>query len=132
MESCELTISPDHIHIVEPIFVDVCVDVWAQSMQMEDSFEIQSELQECLTRYLDPVESENGSGWKIGVMPKKNQLLMKLNILKSKAIVRKLLLIARYTDGRGTHETELSDVQENPFMVCRSGVHRVHLTVDEQ
>ena len=132
MESCELTISPDHIHIVEPIFVDVCVDVWAQSMQMEDSFEIQSELQECLTRYLDPVESENGSGWKIGVMPKKNQLLMKLNVLKSKAIVRKLLLIARYTDGRGTHETELSDVQENPFMVCRSGIHRVHLTVDEQ
>lgn len=132
MESCELTIAPDNIHIVEPIFVDVCVDVWAQSMQMEDSFEIQSELQECLARYLDPVESENGNGWKIGVMPKKNQLLMKLNVLKSKAIVRKLLLIARYTDERGTHELELSDVQENPFMVCRSGIHHVHLTVDEQ
>ena len=132
MESCELTISPDNIHIVEPIFVDVCVDVWAQSMLMEDSFEIQSELQECLAHYLDPVESENGTGWKIGVMPKKNQLLMKLNVLKRKAIVRKLLLIARYTDERGTHETELADVQENPFMVCRSGVHHVHLTVDEQ
>ena len=132
MESCELTISPDNIHIVEPIFVDVCVDVWAQSMLMEDSFEIQNELQECLAHYLDPVESENGSGWKIGVMPKKNQLLMKLNVLKSKAIVRKLLLIARYTDERGTHETELAEVQENPFMVCRSGVHHVHLTVDEQ
>lgn len=132
MESCELTISVDHIHIVEPIFVDVCVDVWAQSMLMEDSFEIQSELQECLTQYLDPVESENGAGWKIGTMPTKNQLLMKLNVLKRKAIVRKLLLIARYTDEYGTHETELSDVQENPFMVCRSGVHHVHLTVDEQ
>ena len=132
MESCELTISPDNIHIVEPIFVDVCVDVWAQSMLMEDSFEIQSELQECLACYLDPVESENGAGWKIGVMPKKNQLLMKLNVLKRKAIVRKLLMIARYTDERGIHETELADVQENPFMVCRSGVHHVHLTVDEQ
>ncbi|MDY3818709.1 MAG: hypothetical protein SO019_06600 [Lachnospiraceae bacterium] len=132
MESCELTISPDNIHIVEPIFVDVCVDVWAQSMQMEDSFEIQNELQECLMRYLDPVESENGTGWKIGVMPKKNQLLMKLNVLKSKAIVRKLLLIAHYTDEHGTHETELAEIQENPFMVCRSGVHHVHLTVEEQ
>lgn len=131
MESCELTISPDNIHIVEPIFVDVCVDVWAKSMLMEDSFEIQSELQECLARYLDPVESENGAGWKIGVMPKKNQLLMKLNVLKRKAIVQKLLMIAHYTDERGTHETELSEVQENPFMVCRSGVHHVHLTVDE-
>lgn len=132
MESCELTISPDNIHIVEPIFVDVCVDVWAQSMLMEDSFEIQNELQECLARYLDPVESENGAGWKIGVMPKKNQLLMKLNVLKRKAIVQKLLMIARYTDERGIHESELSEVQENPFMVCRSGVHHVHLTVDEQ
>lgn len=131
LESCELTISPNNIHIVEPIFVDVCVDVWAQSMQMEDSFEIQSELQECLMRYLDPVESENGIGWRIGVMPKKNQLLMKLNVLKSKAIVRKLLLIAHYTDEHGTHEKELSEVQDNPFMVCRSGIHHVHLMLEE-
>ena len=132
LKSCELTISPDNIHIVEPIFVDVCVDVWAQSMQMEDSFEIQSELQACLSRYLDPVESENGIGWKIGVMPKKNQLLMKLNVLKSKAIVRRLLMIAHYTDGNGVHEKELADVAENPFMVCRSGVHHVHVMVGEE
>ncbi|MBO5246152.1 MAG: hypothetical protein J6B28_02705 [Eubacterium sp.] len=131
LESCELTISPEHIHIVEPIFVDVCVDVWAKSMQMEDSFEIRSELTECLANYLDPVKSENGVGWKIGAMPKKNQLLMKLNVLKHKAIVRKLLLIAKYTDEKGTHEVELSEVKENPFMVCRSGVHQVHLTVDD-
>ena len=64
-------------------------------------------------------------------MPKKNQLLMKLNVLKHKAIVRKLLLIAKYTDEKGTHEVELSEVKENPFMVCRSGVHQVHLTVDD-
>lgn len=132
LESCELTISPEHIHIVEPIFVDVCVDIWAKSVQMEDSFEIQSELQNCLRQYLDPVESENGIGWPIGVMPKENQLLMKLNVLKSKAIVRRLLLIAHYTDESGTHETELAKVQENPFMVCRSGSHQVHLMVDEQ
>ena len=99
---------------------------------MEDSFEIQSELQNCLRQYLDPVESENGIGWPIGVMPKENQLLMKLNVLKSKAIVRRLLLIAHYTDESGTHETELAKVQENPFMVCRSGSHQVHLMVDEQ
>lgn len=132
MESCELTIAPDHIHIVEPIFVDVCVDIWAKSIHMEDSFEIQSELQDCLRQYLDPVESENGTGWRIGVMPKENQLLMKLNVLKSKAIVRRLLVIAHYTDEFGTHETELAQVQENPFMVCRSGSHQVHLMVDEQ
>ena len=82
-------------------------------------------------RYLDPVESENGTGWRIGVMPKKNQLLMKLNVLKSKAIVRKLLLIAHYTDEHGTHEKELSEVQDNPFMVCRSGIHHVHLMLEE-
>ena len=117
MNSCELTISPDNIHIVEPIFVDVCVDIWAKSVHMEDSFEIQNELQDCLRQYLDPVESENGQGWKIGVMPKENQLLMKLNVLKSKAIVRRLLLIARFADASGVHEMELAQVQENPFMV---------------
>ena len=132
MKSCELTISPDHIHIVEPIFTDISVDIWAKSIQMEDSFEIQSELQDCLRQYLDPVESENGAGWQIGVMPKENQLLMKLNVLKSKAIVRRLLVIAHYTDESGTHETELAQLQANPFMVCRSGSHRVHLMVDEQ
>lgn len=130
--ACELTIAPEHIHIVEPVFVDVCVDVWAKSMLMEDSFEIRAELTDCLTKYLDPVESEGGTGWKIGVMPKKNQLLMKLNVLKSRAIVRKLLLIAKYTDESGSHEVELAQLQENPFMVCRSGTHHVHLMVDEQ
>lgn len=132
LTACELTISAEHIHIVEPVFVDVCVDVWAKSMQMEDSFEIRAELTDCLTRYLDPVESENGTGWRIGVLPKKNQLLMKLNVLKSRAIVRKLLLIAKYTDESGSHEVELEQMKENPFMVCRSGVHHVHLMVDEK
>ncbi|MDD6038849.1 MAG: hypothetical protein PUD20_08665 [bacterium] len=132
MECCELTISPEHIHIVEPIFLDVSVDIWAKSVQMEDSFEIQGELQNCLRKYLDPVESESGAGWKIGVLPKENQLLMKLNVLKSKAIVRRLLVIAHYTDSSGTHEKELAKVQENPFMVCRSGLHQVHLITDEQ
>ena len=128
MEHCELTVVPEQLHLIEPIFVDISVDAWVTLVSLDDSFEIQSMLTECLDDYLNPLGYGDGSrGWKIGTLPKKPQILMRLGILKSRAIVRKSVMIATYTDHEGYHEVNLDDLKITPFMVCRSGKHEVHI-----
>ena len=117
---CELTLAEEHIHLTEPVFVDVSVSVW-------DSFEIQSLLEECLREYLDPLTEGKGGGWRIGTMPQKPQILMRLGVLKSRAVVKRSVMIASYTDAEGYHEYDLGDFKVTPFMVPRSGKHFVHI-----
>ena len=107
--------------------VDISVDAWVTVVSLDDSFEIQNMLSSCLEEYLNPLGYEAGKGWKIGTIPKKPQILMRLGILKSRAIVRKSVMIASYTDAEGYHEVDLEDLKVTPFMVCRSGKHEVHI-----
>ncbi len=130
--SCELTIAPEDLHIVEPIFAEVSVDIWAEVLEMDDSFEVQNLLQETLERYLNPISSQYGNGWEIGVMPKKPQLMMRLNVLKSKAVIKKMVVTVNYTDQQGTHEMDLDDMGESPFVICKSGRHRVNIMISEE
>lgn len=132
LAACELTIAEECLIITEPVFVRISVDVWVGSVNMDDSFEIQNTILGCLAQYLDPVESEGGRGWEIGTLPKPTQILMKLNVLKGKAIIQKTAMTALYTDETGTHEKDLKDVTAAPFMVCKSGEHRVHFMMAEE
>ncbi len=127
LETCELTVSPGDLHIVEPVFARVSVDVWVEVPQMDDSFEIQNLLQETLENYLNPVGTDRGPGWEIGALPKRSQLLMKLNVLKSKAVIKKMVVTVRYADQDGEHEADLEDMKPSPFLSCCSGVHHVNI-----
>ncbi len=127
LKTSSLTVSPDRIHIVEPLFVDVSVSVWAETENIEDSFEITSRIEEILNEYLDPVSNDNHPGWDIGVVPKKTQILMKLGSLKSHALIRKTAMVAHYADKDGEHETDISDLKVTPFMAVRPGKHTVHI-----
>lgn len=128
-ESCELTIAMEDLSVVEPVFARVCVDIWAEVLHMDDGFEIQSLLKETLTDYLDPIRGQNGGGWEIGVMPRRSQILMKLNVLKSRAVIRKLVVTVQYTDRTGKHVVDLSDMPDNPYMICCSGSHQVDVAL---
>lgn len=128
LQHCELTIAPKELQMEEPVFVELSVDVWAGVARMEDSFEIQSLAKEALGQYLDPISSENGRGWRIGEIPGKAQILMKLNSLKNRALIRQIVVTARYEDDGGTHEVDLDDLEVSPFMVVCNGVHQIHIS----
>lgn len=127
LKNSELTLIPDKIHIVEPIYVDISVSVWVNVVSIDESFEIQGILEKCLEDYLNPIGYDSGTGWKIGTIPKKPQILMRLSVLKSRAIVKKAVMIAHYTDVNGEHEVDLADLVVTPFMVCKSGKHKVNI-----
>ncbi len=128
LEHCEVTVSADNLHIVEPIFVDVSICVWAMVMDMDDSFEVQNEVKSVLSYYLNPVSGPNGDGWDIGTLPKESQVLMKLGVLRSKAVIQRITMTGRYFDVTGEHETDIRDIDISPFMVTRNGQHKVIIT----
>ncbi len=126
--SSSVTLLPEHVYIVEPIFVSVSVTVWAEVQNMDDAFEVQNLIKETLHRYFNPVKNEIDNGWEIGVVPKKSQIMMKLGTLRSHADIRRITIIANYVDGEGLHETDISDLVVTPFMVVKSGEHRVNIS----
>nr|WP_297703890.1 hypothetical protein [uncultured Butyrivibrio sp.] len=128
LSRCALTITENELHIVEPIFVSVSVCVWAMVMDMDDAFEVQNEVKAVLSSYLNPVGRENGEGWDIGTLPKETQILMRLGVLRSKAIIQRITMIGKYVDATGEHELDTKDIKITPFMVARNGEHKVIIT----
>ncbi len=128
LKNCEMTIAPENLHIVEPIFVEISVCVWALAMDMDDAFEVQNEVKTVLSSYLDPVSDELTNGWDIGTLPKESQILMKLGVLRSKAVIQRITMIGRYIDATGEHEMDTKDINITPFMVAKSGTHKVIIT----
>ncbi len=128
LEHCELTLTEENLHIVEPIFVDISVNVWAMVMDMDEGFEVVSEVNNVLTEYLNPVSDDSHDGWPIGSLPKESQILMRLNVLRSRAVIQRITMIGKYVDSDGEHELDVKDITMSPFMVPRSGEHRVIIT----
>ena len=128
LKRCELTIPEENLHIIEPIFVEISVSVWAMVMDMDDSFEVQNEVKSVLSEFLDPVSTEHSDGWDIGVLPKESQILMRLGFLRSKAVIQRVTMIGRYMDASGLHEIDTKEIEISPFMVVRSGEHKVYIT----
>ena len=127
LERSPVTISPDHVYVVEPIFVSVSVSVWSMVRDEEESFETQNAILDMLKEYFDPVPGKNHAGWPIGILPKKPQIMMKLGTLKNRAVIKKTVITVHYVDKDGEHTLDIDDVKVSPFMVVRSGEHKVHI-----
>ncbi len=132
LSRCELSVRPEKLFIVEPVFVFVSVTVWTEVMDMDDSFEVQNHIREVLENYFDPVSGGGDAkkGWPIGTMPKKPQILMQLAGIKKQAQIRKTSITVKYTDYEGEHECDYESLNVTPFMSCRSGVHQVNILYD--
>ena len=92
-------------------------------LKEDDSFEVQNHLTRVLDEYLNPLTN---SSIEIGQMVSRSQLELRLNMEKKQALVRRMMATAAYTDGTGTHETDLERMGKNPFVVVTGGRHRLH------
>lgn len=124
---CELTISKDRLGIMEPVFVELSVDIWADVLEIEDSFELAPLVQQVLDNYLNPVKEDGSEGWAIGTIPRVSQIQMCLSSLKSRLTIKKVAVTAEYTDSTGVHTKDLAELEIMPYMVAKSGNHNVHI-----
>jgi len=132
LEECvELTAGVDSIEIVEPIGVAISVDIWMNRVGDETDYEIGLRLINELNNFLSPISDPMHPGWEIGKIPSKSQIMMKLNSLKTKAFIRRLVITGTYTDTEGTHECDIEKLPKNKFFVVKNGTHKVHAVSDE-
>lgn len=126
-ERCEMQYGAGDIEIMEPLFVEISVDVWV-SCPDGDTFEIQKLMLERIEAYLEPVRDGDSPGWRIGSLPREKQLRMMLGALENRARIERYAVHAAYSDSLGRHETQLDRMKENPYAVCCNGKHHIYLT----
>lgn len=123
LSRCELTIDPNLLEVVEPLYVEVSVEAWVRTVDEDDDFEVQQSLVKMLADYLDPVKN---SSWEIGGEVTENQIKLRLHMEKKSALIRRVLISGRYRDEKGWHEAALESLSGNPYLLVVSGRHKIH------
>ncbi|MGI5979160.1 MAG: baseplate J/gp47 family protein [Oscillospiraceae bacterium] len=123
LQKSPATVTARNLTVCEPVYVAVSVSVWAGIEDVARSIDVQTHLSESIARFLDPLRG----GWEIGRLPTQLQLHQMLHALRFPGHVEKFIASARWTDGSGTHETELDRLPPNPLMIAVCGETRVFL-----
>ncbi len=123
IEHCEATVSEDDLYLTEPVYIELSVDVWAETAREDQAFHIQNMLSDRIAEYLDPL-----NGWDIGTLPDEEQIYMMLNTARADAVIRQFSVNAKYLERDGAHVCGLSDLTRTPFMIGVNGTHRVHVS----
>ena len=122
MNACEMTCAPEDIQVVEPIFARVSLSLWLKIKDESRGIDIRQQFENSISDFLDPVKSDR---WQIGKMPTQSQIRLMLSYLEEEAYIEYITVSVTYTDGMGTHEVELDELQESPFMICCNGTHKI-------
>lgn len=124
VSKCELTVEPDKIEIVEPLFMNISVEAWVKVISNQDAFEIQQSLIEILNNLIDPLSNSN---WDIGNMISESQIELRLNMEKGKAQLKRMMISVAYQDENGSHETSIEEIKNNPYVIPVNGTHKIHI-----
>lgn len=122
-----MTVCPDRLEIVEPIPIEISVEVWVKPVHEEDSFELQTAMVSAMEEFLNPVSDSRRVGWEIGALPSRPQILMKLNHAAGGSLIRNVLITGTCIERNGRWERELERIEPSPFYICRSGKHKIHI-----
>ena len=98
--------------------------LYNQNIENLDEYFVEKILEE----FINPIAGKKSKGWNIGTLPRKSQIMMRLNTLKRKGIVKYIMVTAKYQDKQGMHEVDLDDLKVSPFMIAKSGTYKVHFT----
>lgn len=124
---CEMTIERDKLSIIQPIPVEISVELWVKGDGQEENFEIQNRLTKMLQMFLDPVSGGSGSGWQIGMLPDTAQILMRLHASVHDVHIKNIMITGTYMKKTGICERELDKIPKSPFFICKSGRHKIHI-----
>ena len=127
LSQCDATVTADCLVLSEPVYVELCVDVWVKVDESSHAFDVQTLVLDSIRDFLDPLSGPGHSGWDIGVLPTEAQLKMLLQSLRFDGHVSRVITAARYVDRDGFHEAGLDDLPANPFAIGVSGRHQVYI-----
>lgn len=126
MSRCTMAIQEGNLKIMEPIFVTLAVEVWLQVEDEHRLFSKQTKIIERLESYINPLRTEKGEGWQIGVLPTESQIQVMIRSVLHQEKIKYMSITAEYTDTDGAHTLDLKDLSKTPFMIGKNGTHRVY------
>jgi hypothetical protein len=131
VESCEITCRPSDIRIVQPVFVQICVDVWLGVGDVSKSLEIKQEWTEKIAEFLEPSDEQNTGAWRIGKLPTVRQIRLVLSALEGNAKesveIKNINIMAAYTMNGIEYEVGLERMPVYPYMYCCNGNHNIYI-----
>lgn len=127
---CEMTYGKSGIHIRQPVYVKISMDIWLNTADMAMSMEIKQQWIDAITDFLEPVKADKRTGWSIGKLPSIRQIRLMLSTLERTADIVYINVSAEYTENQHTYQMNLDRVRTSPYMVCCSGTHTINIVGD--
>ena len=79
-----------------------------------------------LKLFIDPVSGNfHKRGWEIGELPKEIQIYSFIKSKELDAIINKIIITGKIKNINGIVERELSEMENNPFIIGVNGTHNV-------
>ncbi|MCI9083146.1 MAG: hypothetical protein HFI70_12820 [Lachnospiraceae bacterium] len=129
---CEMTVEKGKLSIVQPVPVQISVELWLEDSEGEERFEIERKMTNMLQKFLNPVGDAFQEGWKIGILPRKTQILMSIHAAFHRIHIRHMTVTGRYQYQGEIFERELERIPQSSFFICQSGRHKVHVLSQEE
>ncbi|MDO4540716.1 MAG: baseplate J/gp47 family protein [Syntrophomonadaceae bacterium] len=116
--------------VVEPQFLELSVKVELAVVDLNRAFTVQDMVIRRLQDFINPMSGNfNGSGWDIGTIPNRTQLLNCLKDIPYISFIRGIFISATTQGAFGTTEVDLDNVAEYIFAQPLSGTHEVIITI---
>lgn len=126
LDKCEFSLKSEDLNIIEPVLVEISVDVWVTVDDYNISFDIKNDILRYLENFIDPVNGNfYGGGWEIGRIPKEVQIYSFIRSQKINAVIKKIVATGRIKTIDGFIEKEINQIENNPFLIGINGKHHV-------
>lgn len=127
INKCEITVRPEELFIIEPVFLKISVEVWVEIEYVKDAFNVRRLLLKKLNEFFHPILSENAEGHPIGMLPSDQQIITMLYSTVFDGRIKQYVVTSSYTDSNGVHDIDMNQLGDNPFVVCVNGKHKIHM-----
>lgn len=120
----------DKFHVVEPKFLELCVQVSISVRDMNLIFDVKEKVYHFLEGFIDPITGNfNKKGWEIGHLPNTTQILNALKDIPEIESVKHVTMTAYMNGDTRGKEVDL-DSNNNQFALALNGSHDIYITVE--
>ena len=116
-----------------PRIAELEIHVDAFIAEDQDTFRLQQAVLRELEEFLDPVTGNfSGEGWNIGNMPQTSQLATVIRSVPGVGNIERIIIFAKLINEPGEPSVAYESLQEDPFVLVKSGKHVINLTKKTQ
>ena len=127
VSASEITLEENQIHLMEPLYIEISLDIWVMPTDTQRSFDVQNMILQQVEGFLNPLKNECGPGWEMGDLPRENELEMMLRAIRGPFQIQRFIPTVQYVDRHGAHQCTLASFPYHEFAIGISGKHHIYM-----